>query len=414
MSALRQFFPVGMMRWLGIVAIVAISRWLGAASPEQPPVPEVKPKAPTLEQPVWHDPEHRYSRFLVLGGAFHVLVDDLDGDGRIDLAFTSHSGNQIRVFRQAAPRRFEATGPQGIVGFHPNDTIALPGMPKRYLVNAEGEGRLRVLAAQSDARLSLVAERDQLAPLGSAAFVWPDWGRLSLAVAPYSGLSLTLLRDFNPETAEAKAVVTVQTDRDPRPVRLADLNDDGTAELVFPTFWSNKVWAVEYKGFDQDPALRELAAFKDGWPRHVVPLDVDRNGTIDLLVPMSVRERIAVLLNDGKGHFREGPSIPYPARTGVHTLSVGQDRGGRYLLAGGSRALVLYRERQATPGSFESIVLPLLNWPNRLELSDVDKDGWLDAVVADQGPLNSQIIYGPLWDNFGKLAANSSNGAVPD
>ena len=385
-----------------------------SAAPDQPSAPETKPKLPTSEQPVWNDPENRYSRFLVLGGAFHVLVDDLDGDGRIDLAFTSHSGNLIRVFRQVAPRRFEATDSQDIVGFHPNDTIALPGMPKRYLVNAEGESKLRVLAAQSEGRLTLVAERDQPGPLGSTAFAWPDWGRISLAVAPYSGSSLTLLRDFDAETAQAKASVTVQTDRDPRPVRLADLNGDGTTELVFPTFWSNKVWAIEYKGSDRDPALRELAAFEDGWPRHVVPLDMDRNGAIDLLVPMSVSERIAVLLNDGKGHFKESPSIPYPAWTGAHTLSVGQDRGGRYLLAGGSRSLVLYRERQEMVGSFESITLPLLNWPNRLELSDVDGDGWLDAVVADQGQSESQIIYGPLWNSFGKLGANSSDSVGPN
>ena len=407
----RSWQAVG---WFGILAVVAIPRWVGAVSPEQSLVPKTKPKTPTLQQPVWNDPDNRYSRFLVVGGAFHVLADDLDGDGRIDLAFTSHSGNLIRVFRQAAPRRFEANDPQDIVGFHPNDTIALPGMPKRYLVNAEGESKLRVLAGQSEGRLTLVAERDQSGPLGSVAFVWPDWGRLSLAVAPYSGSSLTLLRDFNPETAEAKASVTVQTDRDPRPARLADLNGDGTTELVFPTFWSNKVWAVEYKGPDQDPRPRELAAFEDGWPRHVAPLDVDRNGTIDLLVPMSVSERIAVLLNDGRGHFKEGPSIPYPARTGVHTLSVGQDRGGRYLLAGGSRALVLYRERQGAAGSFENMTLPLLNWPNHLELIDVDKDGWLDAVVADQGQSESQIIYGPLWDNLGKLATNPAEGAKPD
>jgi hypothetical protein len=371
------------------------------------------PTVPTEDQPVWNDQQGRYTRFLVHEGAFHVLIDDLTGDGQTDLAFTSHGGNSIRVFRQVGPRRFEATEEQNIAGFHPNDTIALSGAPKRYLINAEGKNRLRVVAAQPDGYLQRVSDYNQAHPLGSTPFAWPDWGRLSLAVVPYTGATLTLLRDFDPEKGEARIAISIPTDKDPRPARLADLTGDGIPELVFPTFRSNKVWAVEHAGVEQTPRLRELASFKEGWPRHVVPLDVNQDGKMDLLTPMSVQERIAVLLNDGQGHFTEGKAIAYPGRVGIHTLAVGQDKGGRYLLAGGSRALVLYRERKEQPGEFDNVLLPVLNWPNRVELADVDGDDWIDAVVANQGPLESQVIYGPLWDIFGQLSVNSPDKIKP-
>ncbi len=405
--AMRERFLLVLM--LGFGWLLANGSVVSAARAQVAPSPQAKPetpRVPTVEQPVWNDPEGGYTRFLVRGGAFHVLVDDLTGDGRADLAFTSHSGNMIRVFRQVAPRRFEATGDQDIAGFHPNDTIALPGVPKRYVINAEGMGRLRVVVAQPDGSLTRIADYTQPQPLGSTPFAWPEWGRLSLAVAPYAGSAMTLLRDFDPEKGEARAALTLPAGQDPRPARLADLQGDGIPELVFPSFWDNKVWAIEYAGAEQTPKARKLAAFKEGWPRHVVPLDVNQDGKMDLLVPMSVQERIVVLLNDGQGHVTEGAPIIYPGRIGVHTLAVGQDRGGRYLLAGGSHALVLYRERKEQPGGFQNIMLPILNWPNRVELADVDGDGWLDAVVANQGPLESQVIYGPLWDVFGKLAAN--------
>ena len=372
------------------------------------------PTTPTEDQPVWSDPQDRSTRFLVNEGAFHVLVDDLTGDGRTDLAFTSHGGNSIRVFRQVKPRRFEATEEQDIAGFHPNDTIALPGAPKRYLINAEGKSQLRVVAAQPDGYLKLVSDYSQAHPLGSTPFAWPDWGRLSLAVVPYTGTELTLLRDFDPEKGEAKTALSIPTDKDPRPARLADLTGDGIPELVFPTFRSNKVWAIEYMGAEQTPRLRELASFQEGWPRHVIPLDLNQDGKIDLLTPMSVQERIVVLLNDGQGHFTEGQAIAYPGRVGVHTLAAGQDKGGRYLLAGGSRALVLYRERKEQLGEFENVLLPVLGWPNRVELADVDGDSWLDAVVASQGALESQVIYGPLWDIFSQLSVNSPDNNKRD
>jgi hypothetical protein len=59
-------------------------------------------------------------------------------------------------------------------------------------------------------------------------------------------------------------------------------------------------------------------------------------------------------------------------------------------------------------------MLPLKNPPNRVELADVDGDGWLDAVVASRGESDSQLIYGPLWDTFGKLLVNQTDTAKPD
>lgn len=377
------------------------------------PEPSLGKTRPTLTEPVWNAPDESYSRFWVSSGTFHVLVDDLTGDGRLDLAFTTHSTGMIQVFRQVERRRFVAVGEQDIAGFHPNDTIALPGVPKRYVINGEGDARLRVAAAQPDGRLTRVADYPTPGPLGSTPFSWPDWG-LGLAVAPYTGDSLILLRGFKPETAEVKAAINIPTGRDPRPVRLANLKGEGIPALVFPSFDDSKVWAVEYAGPDRDPVARELAAFRDGWPRHVVPLDVNRDGKVDLLVPMSVEQRIAVLLNDGQGQFAEGESIAYPGSVGIHAMAVGEDRDGRYLLAGGIRAVVLYRERRDKPGNFETILVPLLNWPSRLELVDVDGDGWLDAVVANVGEATSMVIYGPLWEAFSKLAVNPPDGAKPD
>ena len=374
------------------------------------------PNGPTEKQPIWSDSEGHQTRFLVNSGAFHVLVVELDGDGRLDLLFASHGGNMLRVFRQTAARRFEATDEQDIAGFHPNDTIALPGAPKRYLINAEGKSLLRVTAAQPDGRLTLISDYSLPHPLGTTPFSWPDWGPLSLGVAPYTGSSVTLLRDFNPEKGQTRAAIEIATEADPQPARLVDLNGDKVPELVFPTFRTNKIWAIEHAGSEQAPRLRELAAFKMGWPRHVVPFDLNQDGAMDLLVPMSVRPRIVRLLNDGKGQFTRGGPIPYPGSTGVHTLAVGQDAGGRYLLAGGSRALVLYRELKERPGDFETSVLarPDFTWPNRVELVDVDGDQWLDAVVADQGEAQSEVIYGPLWDIFGKLSVNPTTAVKPD
>lgn len=408
---------------LGMMLPMAVTQTM-AGSDSAAPIPAVSEKSvpvvaptngrPTASAPIWNAPADRYTEFLVDGGAFHVLIADLSGAGRQDLAFTSHSGNAIWVYRQVAPRQFVATDAQDIAGFHPNDTIALPGIPKRYVLNAEGSGELRIAEGKAEGRFSLLAKYPLGNVLSSTPFAWPGWGKISLAIAPYTGTAITLLRDFNPDTAEVKAVQSLPAGHDPRRIQLTDLNKDGIPELVFPSFWDNKIWAVSYAGLDQKPEIRMLASFKKGWPRQVAPLDVNRDGAVDILVPMSTEERIAVLFNDGQGHFQEGSSIPYPGTTGIHTLASGEDREGRYLLAGGSGALVLYRERQDASGSFETVLVPILNWPNWVELADVDGDGWLDAVVASQGSLESRVIYGPLWKAFSQLAEQPNKSKQSD
>ncbi|MER2513931.1 MAG: VCBS repeat-containing protein [Nitrosomonas ureae] len=402
----------GLLSW-GEWCLAADGLTTTDALPKTTPMASAEEAFPTASKPVWTAPDKSYSRFWMDSGTFHVLVDDLTADGRLDLAFTTHSTGMIHIFRQIEPRHFVAVGEQDIPGFHPNDTIVLPGLPKRYVINGEGIGRLRIVAAEPDAKLKQVAEYMIPGPLGTTPFSWPGWG-MSLAVAPYSGSTMTLLRDFNPEIGIPKAVISLSAGRDVRPARLADLKGEGTSALVFPSFDDSKVWAAEYAGPDHEPTLRQLAAFAGGWPRHVLPFDVNRDGKIDLLVPMSVEQRIAVLINDGKGQFSEAESIAYPGSVGIHAMAVGEDRRERYLLAGGIRSLVLYRERPDKSGAFETVIVPLFNWPSRLELVDVDGDGWLDAVVANVGAATSMVVYGPLWEAFNKLAANPPDGAKPD
>lgn len=369
--------------------------------------------APTSTEPVWNSPDGSYTRFWVASGTFHVLVDDITGDGRQDLAFTTHSTGMIQIFRQTEARHFAAVGEQDIPGFHPNDTIALPGSPKRYVINGEGDGRLRIVAAQADGRLTRIADYKIAGPLSTTPFSWPNWG-LGLAVVPYSGPLLHLLREFNPETGIPKTVFDLQTGADIRPVRLADFKGNGIPALVFPSFNDNKVWIVEYPGPERAPTPRLLKTFAGGWPRHVIPFDINRDGKLDLLVPMSVEQRIAVLLNDGQDQFTEAESIAYPGPVGINAMVVANEGGDRYWLAGGIRSLVLYRERREKVGHFETIAVPLLNWPTRLELVDVDGDKALDAVMGSAGQSTSMVIYGPLWDAFGKLAANPPDNAKPD
>jgi hypothetical protein len=355
------------------------------------------------------------------GSADHVLADDFDGDGRPDLAFTSHAASYTQVFYQRARRRFEPGPRVDAVGFHPDGLLRLPGQNRSlYLMNAEGINQLLVMAPAPSGGLAVVSSRPAAQPKSTTPFRWPGWG-LSLAVAPFSNSAVTLLKDFDPLTGRAEAMVIplshtyVQVGE----IAAADLDGDGVDELVFATDLTNDVWVIRCPKTGEPPRIELLWHFDHGGlARYVVPVDINRDGYVDLLLPNQTGPDagkptvINVLLNDKSGHFRLASELPFPVRTvswGVRGIDIANDKDGAlYLFGAGAESFTLYRFPVGWAGEkpdMRTLDLQNTESPDKALLRDLDGDGWLDAVVARGIEQDSGLIlYGPLWDNFARLA----------
>jgi len=178
---------------------------------------------------------------------FAVVVDDIDGDGRPDLLVTYRSEGTAQVLYQKAPQQFEAGPAAKILGFHPDGLTRFPGVERRYVLSAEGDTALRVLGVDEAGNIKAIADHPQEGPFATTAFTWPNWGT-SLAVVPYEGYGLFLLRNFQPETAqvEREFVLGKPEHRVPGEVTVADLNGDGIPELLYTTRRSRTLWRVNY------------------------------------------------------------------------------------------------------------------------------------------------------------------------
>ena len=361
------------------------------------------------------------------GTADDVLADDFDGDGRVDLAFTEHAENYTQVFYQHSPRHF-APGPRvDAVGFHPGELLRLPVQNRSlFLMSAEGNNSLLVMEPTPKGRLAVVASRALSQPLSATAFHWPGWG-LGLAVAPKSKSAVVLLKGFDPLTGRDETAMElplphnyIQVGR----IAAADFDGDGSDELVFATALTSEVWIIRGpKKAGESPRIELLWRNpRSGMAQLALPADINGDGYTDLLVPDQTGQNgtgvtaISVLLNDQHGQLHFAYEFPFPSppekeggMPGIRGLDFGRDKDGvRYLFAAGYQSFTLYRFPAHWAGGkpeLRSLKLQQIEGVHKALLRDLDGDGWLDAVVARGKEQNAGLIlYGPLWDNFARLA----------
>jgi hypothetical protein len=354
----------------------------------------------------------------VEGRVFDAVIDDVDEDGRLDLVLTLRGQEVAWILHQREPRRFEAGPAASVTGFHADRLSLLASPPHRYLLCAEGEGLLKVLAPDPKTGLKEISRYPQPPAFAAAIFQWPNWGQ-SLAVSPYAGEVVTLVRNFQVETGEAETAYSLGVEKHsvPGEVAVADLDADGVDDLVYATRRTRTIWRISYPPQGKEPIPVTLWTAPEGHPRNVAIADLNGDGALDIVVPLDGTRKIAVLLNSGKGEFTPGPELPFPTRFwGPASVVVGAGPNGTSLVVARSeQSLVFIKVEKNTAMRSEAVELPL-DAPSGqiLLLRDMDGDGSLDLVINTNAAANNmRILYGPLWENVSQWAQQQARPQTP-
>jgi hypothetical protein len=277
-----------------------------------------------------------------VGGVLAVAIGDLNGDGRQDVAVADDGRNAATVLLNAGGGRFRR--------------------PRSY-----GAGHV---------------------PYGIAIGDLNGDGHADLVVVNYGNTASVLLNTGN---GTFEPSVEYPSGENPWGVAISDLNGDGKPDLAIADAAPDTVSVLLNNG---DGTFRSGVAYGTGaGPISIVAVDLNGDGKPDLATANVLTDTVSVLLGNGDGTFQ--PRRDLAAGDAPYSLAAGDVNGdGRPDLAtadygdfegggGGNTASVLLNRGG---GSFSAPVeYPTDLNPVGVALADVNGDGPLDLVVADDG-----------------------------
>jgi hypothetical protein len=183
----------------------------------------------------------------------------------------------------------------------------------------------------------------------------------------------------------------------PAGVALADVNADSTLDLLLTRFGSDTV--SDFRGDGAGNFMPPLTFFAGAsGPTEVTAGDVDADGKVDLAVLDQTSRSIAIFQGTGTGGFAQPEVKAVQANSGLALRDVNRD-GIVDLVFGSDAVSTKFGQGTGTIGQGNGVFgLPIKSAPlgekYGLALSDLDRNGTVDAVVALFAGNAVSVLYG--------------------
>lgn len=324
------------------------------------------------------------------GTAGRFTLADLEGDGDLDLAVTLRREGRVSIVRQTAPGRFAPPETIELAGLDPVNAVlapldARPGLDLAVatevaleLYYQEPEGSF--LRGPSYPGLRSVVRAADLNLDGDVDLVSPSLDPHGVIVRGNDGEGRF---DRHERFLSARAPTTLA---------LGDLDGDGTPDVALSSASPSSISILRGGEFEGVSVLTQKIPLdhceqhiRKGCAPHAGALaDLDGDGDLDLISSNTIPASISVVLHHGEGQFEllENRLIP-----GTHPFSLAAgdlDGDGKPdVVTADDFAEEVSFHRGRGDGTFEAAkVTPVVGDPFDVELGDLDGDGHLDVALA--------------------------------
>jgi PKD repeat protein len=330
--------------------------------------------------------------FRVERSPMDVLVLDLDGDGRLDLAVANSESDEIALF-------FGRPG-----GFSRGGRLAVGRRPVALAKgDFNGDGLPDLVSANLDAgSVSLILNEGGRSFREAEELFIGRWAS-AVAVADLSGDGLLDLAAADPGRDQVVVLEgdglgsfaigeVLPTGRWPAALATGDFDRDGLTDLAIVHFLDDSVMLLLGDGAGGFIAGSSVSV--DAGPVDLALADLNGDGRLDLVVANSKGGSLSVLLGRGGGRFEPTPRVLL--REGVRAVVVEDfDRDGSLdvACAGGGAVTVLLGEGSRRLQDAQIRSFPAPGGPTALAAGDFDGDGFSDLVATQfEGDLVSILL----------------------
>ena len=295
-----------------------------------------------------------------------VSTADIDGDGLLDILVACEGDNTVCLF--------ENTSSGDTLRFAPAISFPVGSKPKGAIAaDLDGDGRPEVVTPNGEGQtISILHNRGDL------------WG----------------ITDTSFETA-----IDVPVGPGPVSAVARDLDGDTRPDIAVACDGLRSVVVLRNTSFPGQIAFAPPAAFGcGGAPGRMAAGDVDADGLLDIVVPLTDQSSVAVLRNSSHmGAVSFQSAIAYGTDTGAWCAAVADLNGDAHIdlavanYSAGTISLLEYMVIPGGPGDWTyapAVAMPIAGSPLHLQVSDFNGDGLPDIVCADRTGERACILRG--------------------
>lgn len=293
-----------------------------------------------------------------------IVIADLDGDGKPDLAMTDLRNHTVSVFQNIS-----VSGSLTAGSFGPKVTFAAGGAPTGIAVgDLDGDGKPDIVVTNAtDNTLSVFRNTSSVGSINSGSFT---------------------------------AGFTLPTLADPELVSIGDLDGDGKADLIVSGYNSNGLSVFRNVSVRGSLLASSFAARVDLVTDNVSSLavgDLDGDGKPDLVATNYQSKKISVWQNRATAGSIStssfAPPVSFVTAGKPVSVAIGDlDEDGKpdLVVASSSDTVLVFRNTSAigsiNSGSFAaSVSFITANTPHNIVISDLDGDGKPDLAIVSTG-----------------------------